>query len=380
MKKKVLYLITKSNWGGAQRYVYDLATNLDREQFEPVVALGGSGQLAELLGHAGVRVIRIDALERDVKLTKEFAVARELWRIFRSERPVVLHLNSSKAGAVGALIGRLARVPRIIFTAHGWAFNEARPRWQRYLLKALHWLTVLLSHRTIAVSRAMVTQMDWPGARARMIVRNPGRTIGVTYTKAEARAHLGNYAPQLSHYSRDPWIGMVAELHPVKQHAVLLQSTRELIRQHPRVRVVLVGDGELADTLDAAIARDGLAEHVFRTGAVPEAARFLKAFDVLVLPSRSESYGYVLHEAGLLGVPVVASDVGGIRDIVTHEESGLLVQSADAAALRDALGTLLASKTLRSTYAAALRESMNTRTAAAMTRATEALYTLDRAR
>jgi len=153
-RKKVLFLITKSNWGGAQRYVYDLATHLDQTKFEPVVALGGDGELVTLLDHAGVRVIRINSLTRDISLKKEKEFASELYKIIRIEKPDILHVNSSKAGGVGTALGRILRVPRIIFTAHGWAFNEERPWWQRMVIKFLHWVTVLLSHRTIAVSGA----------------------------------------------------------------------------------------------------------------------------------------------------------------------------------------------------------------------------------
>jgi hypothetical protein len=186
-QKKVLFLITKSNWGGAQRYVYDLATALNRNEFEPVVALGGNGTLVDMLHHAGIRTIAIKSLVRDVDAKQELALARELYSIFRTEKPDVLHLNSSKAGAMGAFVGRLARVRRIIFTAHGWAFNEDRPFWQRLIIKAIHYATVVLSHHTIAVSSGMMREMNWPGVQTKMSVINPGRSIGVMFTKAEAR-------------------------------------------------------------------------------------------------------------------------------------------------------------------------------------------------
>jgi hypothetical protein len=80
-RKKVLFLITKSNFGGAQRYVYDLATHIDRSKFEPVVALGGNGELVTLLNHAGIRVITIKSLVRDISLTSELKFIQELAKI-----------------------------------------------------------------------------------------------------------------------------------------------------------------------------------------------------------------------------------------------------------------------------------------------------------
>ena len=136
-RKKVLFLITKSNFGGAQRYVYDLATTLDAEKFEVVVALGGKGPLASLLEHAGIRTITIESLTRDISIKNELRFTFELWKIIHTERPHILHVNSSKAGAVGTLLGRVAFVPRVLFTAHGWAFNEDRPWWQKIIIKII---------------------------------------------------------------------------------------------------------------------------------------------------------------------------------------------------------------------------------------------------
>src|SRR5690348_6940862 len=107
--KKILYVITKSNWGGAQRYVFDLATHLPAG-YEPVVALGGTGGagagtglLAEKLKAAGIRVVYVQAFMRDISVTKDLGALAELTRLFKKERPDAVHLNSSKAGGVGAL-------------------------------------------------------------------------------------------------------------------------------------------------------------------------------------------------------------------------------------------------------------------------------------
>src|SRR5690606_30501769 len=141
-KRKILFLITKSNWGGAQRYVYDLAAGLPEEEFETLVALGGDGPLTDKLRSQGVRVVPLPALQRDMSIDKDIQSFFDIWAIIRVERPHIFHVNSSKAGLFGALIGRLAGVPKIIFTAHGWGFNEDRPGWQKLAIKFGHWLTI----------------------------------------------------------------------------------------------------------------------------------------------------------------------------------------------------------------------------------------------
>ncbi|MEX0933860.1 MAG: glycosyltransferase, partial [Candidatus Paceibacterota bacterium] len=151
-KKKILYVITKGNFGGAQHYVYDLARGFSREGYEVVVAFGEKGALFEKLREASIRVEILPSLSRNISLFPDLTTLTSLYRLFKKENPSVLHLNSSKAGFLGALAARIARVPQIIFTAHGWAFNEERNIFSKLFFLKVHYLTVLLSHQTIAVS------------------------------------------------------------------------------------------------------------------------------------------------------------------------------------------------------------------------------------
>lgn len=372
-RTKILYFITKSNWGGAQRYVYDLATSLPAN-YEPVVMLGGNGVLIEKLQASGIRVIQIPGLQRDISFTTELSATGAIWRIIKAEKPAVLHVNSSKAGGLGALLGRLTRVPNVVFTAHGWAFNEDRPYWQKVIIKYLHWLTVFLAHRTIAVSHGMKEQMDWPLVQNKMTVIHPGRSISDQKNKVEARTLISTALPQLQAHQGDVWLGTVAELHPIKRLERAITAMSSLIRTHPQLRYVIIGDGQLLEPLTQQIKDLNLEGHVFLAGAIPEAGRLMKAFDVFVLPSKSESYGYVLVEAGVAGVPVVSTQTGGITDLVTNRESGLLVEPDDTPALTQALLELLENESLRHTLAEAHHKEMLKKTVTAMTEATLLVY------
>ena len=375
-RKKILFLITKSNWGGAQRYVFDIATKLDPLLFEPVVALGGNGTLKEQLEHAGIRVIVIESLERDISIKKELAFAKELWQVLKTEKPNVFHVNSSKAGGVGTFLGRIARVPRVIFTSHGWAFNEDRPYWQRFVIKGLHWLTVLFSHKTITVSHALINQMNWPLVRTKMKVINPGRTIGVMYNKQEARAKLVEICPALAPHQGDTWILTIAELHPIKRLHVLIHAFKMAARNHQNIRSVIIGDGELRAELETQITELELTDRVFLTGSITEAARFLRSADLFVLPSKSESYGYVLHEAGLAGLPVISSDVGGITDIIKDSHTGSLIKPDDASLLAKQIEDFCERRHKWNDFGNNLQQVMEGRTVEKMVDATVALYTL----
>jgi glycosyltransferase involved in cell wall biosynthesis len=373
-RTKVLFLITKSNWGGAQRYVYDLATTLDLASFEPVVVLGGTGELTQKLELAGVRTITLQTLQRDISITKEIGFMTELWRIIRTEKPDVLHVNSSKAGGVGCFIGRLARVPRVIFTAHGWAFNEDRPVWQKFIIKKVHWWTVMLSHKTIAVSNAIVSQMNWPLAKRRMVVINPGRTVPEFQSRLTARTTFALQHPLLAPYTADVWLCILAELHPIKQHHMLFNVMKSIVADFPNVRLICVGDGELRTKLTNYIEEHNLTQHIFLVGPIHEAANLLKAADMFVLPSKSESYGYVLHEAGLARVPIIASNVGGITDIISNEHEGTLFNPTDPDVLEAALRDFLRAPHTYNDKTQKLQSKLTSRTVAAMTVQTIEVY------
>jgi glycosyltransferase involved in cell wall biosynthesis len=280
------------------------------------------------------------------------------------------------AGFLGVVVGRAARVPRIIFTAHGWAFNEGRPWWQKKLFWVLHGLTVLLAHRTIVVSSATAKQLTFPGAAARMKVVHLGRTIGPMYEKAEARQLIAGEQPALFPFIHDQWVGCIAELHPIKRHELLIEAFYKLKDTHPNIRLILVGAGSEYQNLKSMIGHYGLSDNVFLIGAIHEAARIIKAFDLFTLMSRSEAGAYVVYEAGLAGVPVVASNVGGIPETVTNNVSGLLLNSPTPTTVANAYITLLEDKVTAERYAEALYETASRRTLANMVRATEALYTL----
>src|SRR4051812_14312990 len=115
-KKKILFVITKSNWGGAQKYVYDLASSLPKDSYESVVVFGGEGPLATRLQEAGIRTISVKSLQRDVNIFGDIKSLFELLSIFKREKADVVHVNSSKVGGLGAFAARCAGIPRIIFT------------------------------------------------------------------------------------------------------------------------------------------------------------------------------------------------------------------------------------------------------------------------
>lgn len=335
-KKKVLLVITKSNFGGAQRYVYDLATSMPPELFDVAVVFGEGGELEEKLHSAGIRTIKINALQRDVSALKDFSVFFELIRIFKKEKPDVVHLNSTKVGGIGTVAGRICHIPKIIFTVHGWAFNEKRSFISKAMISFLQWVTVMLSHTTIAVSQKTADQiLTFPFVNKNKIKVIYNGTSDIYFVdRTEARQTLlintsTDTIPQA--LDQAIWIGTISELHHNKGIDVALTAFAEIAKKYPQTIYVVMGDGEEKNNLTSKIVELGLSDQAFLVGFVTDAKKYLKAFDIFTLTSRTEALPYVILEAGLAELPVVANAVGGIPEIINSPEVGLLVPTGEKA-------------------------------------------------
>lgn len=332
---KILYTITKGSWGGAQRYVFDLARTMSKMGAEVTVAYGDSGSLCARLTEIGIRTVPLAGLTRDISPYKELRAFFALVALLRKERPDILHTNSSKAGLLGAIAGRMTGVPRIVFTAHGWSFNEDRPRWQKRILHVFHVLTVILSHETICVSEAVKKDIVSPWTVKKLTVVRNGIAWDTLLPRTVAREHT------LPDVRTPVWIGMVAELHKTKRVDLAIHSFARIAHTHPETALVVYGEGEERLRLESLIRTYHLEGRIFLPGFITHAATHLAAFDVLLVPSRSEALAYVVLEAGNARLPVIASRVGGLPEVIEDGVSGMLVPPSDVDALADAIREVL---------------------------------------
>ncbi len=348
---KILYGITKSNFGGAQRYVFELAVEMKKQEHNVAVLCGGAGVLVDKLRDAGLRVIRVDKMQRDISVGKEFLSFFDTLRVLRIERPDIFHINSSKMGGLGGLAGRLAGIKKIIFTAHGWAFNEPRPVWQKILIKFFTWITILLAHKTICVSeKTKKDVVKWPFIKNKLVVIHNGINVQ-DYVISSAIPLADDEHPQ---------VGTVAELHKVKGLDVLLEAWAKFRKNHSGILNIL-GSGEEKQNLENMAKNLNISDSVrFVNFIVPrkQYKTFLAKFDIFVLPSRSEAMPYTILEAGAIGMPVIATSVGGIPEIIENGMNGILIPSENSEILFSSLILLAEDKDLRKRLGANLKLSI----------------------
>lgn len=344
-RKKILFVITKANWGGAQRYVYDLAVAMKAAGHEPSVAYGVEGLLAERLQGAGIRTLPISTLTREIDAKSEWASFKSLLALIKEEKPDIVHVNSSKAG-LAILAARLNGVQHVVFTAHGWAFNEKRPWHQKALFHCIYAVTVYLASVTICVSDAVRRDLSWL-LGARLITIRHGMDAPDFIDRDEARTNLLLGTEGF-------WLGMVAELHPSKRVEDAIDALAELKDSHPELHLVVMGDGELKEWLQARAEHYGLTDRVHLLGFVADAPAYLKALDMFLMISRTEALGLALIEAGYAGLPVVAARAGGIPEVIKHKRTGILIPRENPHTLARAIRLLLESPEEMKTYGDAL--------------------------
>ncbi len=341
--RKLFICITKSNWGGAQKYVFDIATNTSRDQFDTTVLLGGSGDLMKKLEEAGVKTLLLKNSQRDIDIKKELGLLFELIKLFGKEKPDIVHLNSSKMGFTGALAGRIAGVKKIVFTAHGWAFNENRSFLSKTFFKILHMLTIILCHNTIAVSEITKKQIGKLFAKKIIVIRNGLRNIEMK-DKDSAREILSvkmleKNGKTSSILSGNPiWIGTISELHTTKGLSYAIEAISKI---RNNIIFIIIGEGEKRKELEELIIKLGMSNKVFLMGYVDSASTYLRAFDILTLSSITEALPYILLEAGYASLPVIASDVGGIPEIIENNKTGMLVSPRNSEEIKASIEYLI---------------------------------------
>lgn len=334
-KIKVAHVITRMDWGGAPDVVRILCERLNRERYDTRLIYGltlyPSKKTEKFLRVFRERISYVPNLKRDIDIFCDILAFINLYKIFLREKFDIVHTHTAKAGALGRIAAHLAGVKVIVHSPHGHNFYGYFNRIISMVLVMLEYVLAIVTDRI-----TVLTQLEKEDLIKFKVTSS--RKICVIRSGVE----LENYRPKLEQKKDGQIIiGMVGRLEPVKGPEYFIRAARVVVERFPDVRFFIVGDGTLRNRLKLECKKLGISASVEFKGWMEDIPEILPMMDILVLPSLNEAVGRVLIEAAACGVPVVASNVGGVPEIVRDGETGILVQPRNIDSIATAIITLI---------------------------------------
>ena len=361
-KKRLLFVITQSEFGGAQRFLSQLIPHLKSDDFELAIVSGADGnkEMREMLPQ-NVRYITAKHLRRNPNVFNDIASLFELRSTIKDFKPDILFLNSSKAGFNGSWATKLLPIafphPKIIYRIGGWTFNDPWPWWKRLGYRWLEKVSARWKDYIIVNNKYDYDQAIKFGIKPReklVLIYNgidPYKLDFLEKDEAEIKLYekLPSNQKRGNFFREGLIIGTIANFYPTKglQYLIGAFSTLNAQRSTLNASLVIIGDGPERKKIELQIKDAELQNSVFLTGRIPDAHRYLKVFDIFVLPSVKEGFPWALLEAMSAKLPVIATVVGANPEIIEHEKNGLLVPPADSTAIAEAISKLAENEALR---------------------------------
>ncbi len=337
-KIRVLQIITRLIVGGAQETVMLVADMLDKSRFEVDVLsgpqTGSEGSLQEAVRERGISLTIMPELVREISPVKDLAALYKMYRFIKHGNYDIIHTNSSKAGVLGRIAGRLVGTPIVVHTVHGWSFHNEMSALERNAYVLLERFAANLCDHLVVVSPKDIDK---------------GLAVGIAepdkYSTIRSGIELDRFMnpgveksvirESLGISNEVPVVGTVTRLSPQKAPQDFIVAASLVAKAVPTTRFIVVGDGPLRGEIEELIEKLDLANNIVLTGLRRDVPQLLKAFDVFVLSSLWEGLPRVLPQAMAAGLPIVATMADGNAEAIEDGINGFLVPAGDRAALAD---------------------------------------------
>jgi len=348
VKAKVFHVITKLELGGAQKVTLMTLERLPRDQYDLALVTGPEGLLVDWANRIpGLMRVWIPALIREVRPLEDARAFFQMWRLFRRERPHVVHTHSSKAGILGRWAAKLAGVPFIFHSVHGFGFNDFQRPAVRNLYIWLERVTARITTKLVVVSYANADRGEKNGVfeRGDWILCRDAISVEQFMRPGPKRTKLREWGVPEDRVVA----GMVACFKQQKSPVDFVDVAARVLEQRKDIHFVMAGDGELRPDVEARIRERNIASHITLLGwqkenDMPEIYRNL---DIVVLTSLWEGLPCVFSEAMAVELPIVATNVDGAREAIIDGENGYLHEPHDIEGMAKSVLKLLADPVTR---------------------------------
>jgi len=343
---RILYIITQGECGGAQKHVFDVALFMHKNGHQVFIATGRQESpqdswLFYSLKKAQFKnsqLFVLEDLQREIIIQKDIKSFYSIYHLVKTLKPHIVHVHSTKAGIIASVAARLAR-SHIVYTVHGFVFSESLSPIKKIVFIAAEFIASFFRNQTIVVS-----DYDLQRGKKYKILRGErgvliynGLDESITKNILDRKSARNIICSKINLSENPVIIGVVANLYRTKGIEYLIEAAKKIhLSGKFMPYFFVIGDGELQQELEEKITDYNLSRYFFLAGTIPQAYRFLKAFDLVVLPSIKEGLPYILLEATLAHVPLLATRVGGVVELAKHIPISL-VKSANSEALAQAI-------------------------------------------
>lgn len=347
-KLKILRIISRLNVGGPAIHTILLTEALNNERVESILIAGQVGKAEKdmiyLAKEKGVKPVIIPELGRQINPIKDFSAFCKIFNLIKQERPDIVHTHTAKAGALGRVAAVLAGVPIRIHTFHGHIFENYFNKFYIALFLFIERILALFTKYIVVVSQAQRKEIGEHykiTAPGKIKVIPLGLELGKFFL---VKSHTGKLRKELKLDDGIIIVGIVGRLVAVKNHRMFLEAAKYLLSildDKFKIKYLIIGDGEERSSLEEYTKELGLNSYVVFCGWREEMADIYSDVDIIGLTSLNEGTPVALIEALASGRPVVATDVGGVADVVEDGVNGYLVASGDAQAFALRLAGLI---------------------------------------
>lgn len=364
-KIKVLETIRQGKIGGGESHVLDLVASLDKTQFEVVVLSFTDGPMVTALQAMNIPVQVISSSK-----AFDLSVWMAVKKFIRSHQIDIVHAHGTRANTNILWAARSLRIP-VVYTVHGWSFHEGlHPLAKRARVAAEKFITRMVQHNICVSDSNRNTGQKAFGAFRATVIPN-----GVNLEKFNAEGVYPDVKAAYGIPADHLVVCYIARMTLQKDPVTMLRAFAQVLAQVPKITLLMVGEGELKQAAEDTAKELGITGHVIFDKFRQDVPAVLNAADIYCLPSLWEGFPIGVLEAMAMGKAVIASDVDGTREAITHEENGLLIPASHPGALASAIVRLTKDPTLRKrlqfSAATAIRSRYNV---TAVTKKIEAVY------
>jgi len=345
-KLNILHIITKLELGGAQKSTLHTVDLLNKDRYNLSLISSNAGILIpEARSIPQIDLSLLPTLKRAVDPLKDFFALVGLIRLINNKKFDIVHTHSSKAGILGRWAARLAGVPVVLHTIHGWGFHQWQHPLTRKFFIFLERITAKITDQLIAISQSDIKKGLAAGIGAADKYTLVGYGIPLREF-ADCQADIKKKKEELGIKTDSPVVGMVACFKPQKAPGDFLKVAALIKKDFPETKFLMVGDGVLRRKLEGLRKKFALEKDVIFTGWRRDIPQILSILDVFALTSLWEGSPIVLLEAMASAVPIVATSAGGAQEIIRNGINGFLVSPGNIRTMTQRVATLLGNKVL----------------------------------